>query len=229
MMTVEEILTGLTHNWKKALLAVGALSIGATLLWKSFPRNKAAPDCVIIISGKRKSGKDYLTGALSERIGTYSSVVRLSAPLKRQFAIDHNLDFEELLKSSEYKEKYRFDMIKWGEEKRAADPGYFCRLATEGQTARVWIVSDARRKTDIEYFQKRYNTYTLRVSSTESVREQRGWRFTSGVDDAESECGLDDTEFDHVVENNSLEGITPALDRELQKVIVHAMTLVSRR
>ena len=45
-------------------------------------------------------------------------------------------------------------MIRWGEEKRNADPGYFCRLISQGPGSEkpVWIVSDARRKTDIDYF-----------------------------------------------------------------------------
>ena len=45
-------------------------------------------------------------------------------------------------------------MIRWGEEKRNADPGYFCRIISEGPGSEkaVWIISDARRKSDIEYF-----------------------------------------------------------------------------
>ena len=31
--------------------------------------------------------------------------------------------------SGEYKEKYRADMVRWGEEKRNADSAYFVRLS----------------------------------------------------------------------------------------------------
>ena len=40
---------------------------------------------------------------------------------------EHNLDYEELLSAGPYKEKHRLDMIRWGEERRNTDPGYFCR------------------------------------------------------------------------------------------------------
>lgn len=30
-------------------------------------------------------------------------------------------------------------MIRWGEEKRRADPGFFCRTAVEGVAQPVWV------------------------------------------------------------------------------------------
>ena len=96
-----------------------------------------SPRLVILLSGKRKSGKDFIAEKLlrhfnsmgnSAPVKTPSSaprdtsppaprspsvtldraiIVRLSAPLKRRFAEEHQLDFQKLLDSSEYKEKYR--------------------------------------------------------------------------------------------------------------------------
>ena len=43
-------------------------------------------------------------------------------------------------------------MIVWGEKKRAQDPWYFARIITRAAMRDVWIVSDARRPTDIQYF-----------------------------------------------------------------------------
>lgn len=37
----------------------------------------------------------------------------------------------QLLSDGEYKEKYRLEMIKWGEDKRREDNGYFCKAAIE--------------------------------------------------------------------------------------------------
>jgi len=75
------------------------------------------PNLIIIISGKRKSGKDYISNKLSEMLkGTFESLtisyITLAAILKETFAIENNLDYEKLLDSSEYKEKYRKDLIK---------------------------------------------------------------------------------------------------------------------
>lgn len=54
---------------------------------------------------------------------------------------EHGLDFERLLDASAYKETFRQDMIRWGEEKRQADPGFFCRAAVQGALQPVWVSS----------------------------------------------------------------------------------------
>lgn len=83
---------------------------------------------------------------------------------------------------------------RWGELKRDQDPGYFCRKAIEKALASkeqgcqrsktVWIVTDARRKTDIEYFRQNYPSDRLclvRVTAEECVRKCRNWKFTQGL------------------------------------------------
>ena len=90
-----------------------------------------------------------------------------------------------MLDATEYKEKYRSDMIRWGEEKRNADSGYFCRIVeTEpGSEKDVWIISDARRLSDVQYFQDKHadKLITVRVTASEDVRRNRGWVFTEGL------------------------------------------------
>ena len=61
---------------------------------------------------------------------------------KTQFLLfpqEHGLDFQRLLDASAYKELYRQDMIRWGEERRHADPGFFCRMAVAGAVQPVWV------------------------------------------------------------------------------------------
>ena len=108
--------------------------------------------------------------------------------------------------SSSYKETYRMAMIAWGEDMRRKDPGYFCRLATAEAVKPVWLVCDARRTTDMDYFKSHYGacTITVRVEASEVVRMGRGWSFTPGVDDAESECGLDNYSCDVVINNDDV-------------------------
>ncbi|KAH9503235.1 hypothetical protein Btru_068517 [Bulinus truncatus] len=164
---------------------------------------------LIILSGKRKSGKDFISLKLLESLGpNRCAILPLSGPLKKQYAKDHNLNFERLLDASEYKEHYRQDMIRWGEEKRNQDPGYFCRLATseEGCEKDIWIISDARRLSDVTYFKENYKdaVITVRVEADLPIRQQRGFIFTEGIDDAESECGLDTgVDWDIVIYNNN--------------------------
>ncbi|XP_022809383.1 phosphomevalonate kinase-like [Stylophora pistillata] len=173
------------------------------------------PKVIFILSGKRKSGKDFVANKLKETFRhDICEIIRLSGPLKYEYAQQHGLDFGRLLDSTTYKEFYRQDMIRWGEEKRRIDPSYFCKLVTkmvssatpeESRTVQkpVWIISDARRKSDVNYFKTNYDKVLhVRIVALEDVRKSRGWVFTAGVDDAESECGLDDEKFDFVIHNN---------------------------
>ncbi len=78
---------------------------------------------VLLFSGKRKSGKDFIAEKLhillQEKVRPYTSVIiRLAGPIKKTFAQDHGLNFEELMSSGPYKEQYRRDMIEWSETKR---------------------------------------------------------------------------------------------------------------
>ncbi|KAF0289142.1 Phosphomevalonate kinase [Amphibalanus amphitrite] len=128
------------------------------------------PTLIVLLNGKRKSGKDFLAELLNKR--------------------------------------YRQEMIVWGERMRAVDNGYFCRLALEMAGADrypVWIVSDTRRRTDISWFREKYGdrVKTIQVKANLTTRELRGFVFTKGVDDAESECDLDGvTGWDLTVVNN---------------------------
>ncbi|VTJ53145.1 Hypothetical predicted protein [Marmota monax] len=188
-----------------------------------------APRLVLLFSGKRKSGKDFVTEALQSRLGAdICAILRLSGPLKEQYA-QHGLDFQRLLDASTYKEAYRRDMIRWGEEKRRADPGFFCRKIVEGVSQPIWLVSDTRRVSDIQWFREAYGAamQTVRVFASEQSRQQRGWVFTPGVDDAESECDLDDFgDFDWVIENH---GDEQHLEEQLANLLkfVHSRLYLS--
>jgi phosphomevalonate kinase len=84
---------------------------------------------VVVVSGKRKVGKDFLCERLLALLGPATAEIgRLSAPLKQAYALEHGLDYEELLTDGPYKEKYRKDMIAWGERRREKDPGFFAQL-----------------------------------------------------------------------------------------------------
>ena len=164
-----------------------------------------------MFNGKRKSGKDFLTDWLCNKFNETdkktSVIIRLSGPLKKCYADNHGLDYSRLLDASDYKEKYRKDMISWSEKIRNEDPSYFCLKAIEmyrGEDFPIWIISDCRRKSDFQFFD---NTYTdkckkVRVHASDEVRISRGFVFQQGVDDAESECGLDNEKCDFCIENN---------------------------
>lgn len=119
---------------------------------------------------------------------------------------EHGLDLDQLMGPGPYKEQYRADMIHWGESRRRQDPSFFCRLASRGACQPVWVgergscccdvilqtaelcsvigqlVSDARRLSDLQWFQAEFpqQTQSVRVQSSEKTRSQRGWSFTAG-------------------------------------------------
>jgi phosphomevalonate kinase len=77
------------------------------------------------------------------------------------------------------------------------------------QSVPILIVSDCRRKTDIKFFEEMFGrdcVKRIRVEASEQLRKQRGYVFQNGVDDAESECGLDqiDGGFDFILKNDEL-------------------------
>lgn len=76
------------------------------------------PELIIILSGKRKSGKDYVCQKIVEQLNRFPSrfackLITLSSPLKESYALEHGLDYKRLLDSSSYKEQYRVDMIRY--------------------------------------------------------------------------------------------------------------------
>jgi phosphomevalonate kinase len=47
------------------------------------------------------------------------------------------------------------------------------------------------------------------IKASQSVRSQRGWKFTEGIDDGETECGLDHvTDWDMIVDNDGVNDLT---------------------
>ncbi|XP_016088937.1 phosphomevalonate kinase isoform X1 [Sinocyclocheilus grahami] len=175
---------------------------------------------ILLFSGKRKSGKDYVTDVIQKRLtAEMCCILRLSAPLKQQYAKDHSLDYEELLGSGQYKESYRADMICWGEMKRQQDSGFFCRLAIKHATQPIWIISDCRRMSDVQWFHEEFpdRCICVRVEASEQTRSQRGWRYATGIDDAESECGLDEgVKFDFIIRND---GADDVLEKQLEDLL----------
>ncbi|CAH0553452.1 unnamed protein product [Brassicogethes aeneus] len=167
------------------------------------------PKLILLISGKRKSGKDFLCEKLKDILEEKCTIIRISGPLKSHYAKEHNLNLTELMSNGIYKEKYRLDMINWSDEVREKDPGYFCKAACatvcSTQTS-IWIISDIRRKTDIKWFTETYldKVKTIRISADQDIRIQRGWVFQEGVDNVTSECDLDNWNcWDLQLMNNS--------------------------
>ncbi|KRZ13746.1 Soluble NSF attachment protein 29 [Trichinella zimbabwensis] len=202
--------------------------------------HRRLPVAVVLVSGKRKSGKDFISLLLKEEIMRRSGgrvavfLVHISNPLKQEYAKLKGLDYEHLSGSSNRKELYRKEMVKWGEAVRNQDPEYFCRQAVEDVEERsqdvtdgvMWIICDCRRPTDLAYFKRYYGSLSdcflckLRIEASESIRKQRGWTFCPGVDDAETECALDaGVEWDFIIENNEENDVISRIEQLATRVL----------
>ncbi|XP_055632404.1 phosphomevalonate kinase [Toxorhynchites rutilus septentrionalis] len=180
------------------------------------------PRVILLISGKRKCGKDFLTEKLLQRLATdRAQIVRISEPIKRSWAAKLGLDLKQLLGDGPYKERYRKDMIEWSDRKRAEDYGFFCRQACAGLDKEICIVSDIRRKTDIRYFRESFEgrTKAIRIVASDETRRARGWHFQEGVDDVQSECDLDNvTDWDLLINNEN--------DADVDSILEQIMALI---
>lgn len=151
-----------------------------------------------------------------------AQIIRISEPIKSFWAREKNLDLEKLLSDGAYKEKYRKEMIVWSDELRSKDYGIFCREASKSVSKQIVIVSDIRRKTDIKYFRETFGDRVklIRIKCDDSIRQQRGWKFESGVDDIQSECDLDDWhEWDLTLDNDRNKEASDILDEIVEKII----------
>ncbi|CAO1404430.1 unnamed protein product [Diamesa hyperborea] len=177
---------------------------------------------ILLFSGKRKSGKDYITDRLLARFGGEScEIIRISAPIKAFWSNEKQLDLTELLSDGPYKEKYRKQMIEWSDEVRSKDYGFFCREASKSLSKEIVIVSDIRRQNDIRWFRETFQNKVklIRIKCDDQIRINRGWKFEDGIDNIQSECDLDDfNEWNLVVENDGLKDIDQISD-DIQKLI----------
>jgi phosphomevalonate kinase len=168
-----------------------------------------------------------VTDRLCASLGEHATIGRLSGPLKGAYAKEHGLDFAQLLSDGPYKEKYRADMILWGEKRRHEDPGFFAKLVLAESSAPVLIISDARRLSDMAFFTSQFPCLTVRVRASDATRAKRGWKYTKGVDDVESECGLDGYTHSLVLDNDGDASALEAALRQLEATVRHKAALPS--
>ncbi|KAI0988437.1 hypothetical protein GJ496_002831 [Pomphorhynchus laevis] len=192
--------------------------------------NANLPMRMYILSGKRKCGKDFIAKQI-ENILPAVYTLRISKPLKEEYAIAHKLNISDLLDSTEYKERYRADMVAYGENIRNKDSEYFCRKVVEEAETKshpIWLLTDARRKSDLKFFSQlmKHRLVTIRIFCDDTCRSRRRWKLDPIIDFSETECNLDDVNFDWYIENddskkslfNINEELTNLLRNDLYKI-----------
>lgn len=72
----------------------------------------------------------------------------------------------------------------------------------------IIVVADCRRKSDLQFFEVAFghDAIFVRIDAALMTRNRRGFEFVDGIDDAETECGLDNYANWHFRITNDFEG-----------------------
>ena len=157
---------------------------------------------IVVLSGKRFSGKSTLSAHLLQRHGKEAvQLVSISDAIKREYCEQHGIAKGTLSDRSE-KEMHRKRMIDY-RDKRVEQEGahYWCQLAWGSihPFPKTVLISDARRPEDVEFFRHSSKCTTVRIVCSDEVRQERGWEYDPSIDDSASETGLDKHTFDHTI------------------------------
>ena len=163
------------------------------------------------ISGKRGSGKDTCCKIIQEYMRNLNYTFKQAAfadEVKRVYAIEMGVDFKRLLMDYKYKAEHRPGLIEIGNrEKKIHGKDIWCYRLFEkfGKT-----VDDAVLITDLRYPNEAksitnsgYKYLLIRIDIDLNIREERGIKYDSDIDQYHSEVSLDDSDiFDLRVDNN---------------------------
>ena len=138
---------------------------------------------LVMLSGKRGSGKDYVAEVLRTSLRPPSSVelFRIGSVTKKMYAAANpDVDFKRLMDDREYKNSHRQQLTNFYTEKRGEDE-LFELKALQGDLQRcecnTLCVVDLRMKYEVEYFEQNVPQESLlhvRLKSGASARMRRG-------------------------------------------------------
>ena len=181
----------------------------------SIRTNILSPMRVILLSGKRASGKDYIANKIQQSFEKLNwKVHRTSLGIlnKQIYAKKHHIDVNRLEKDRCFKEEHRLAMIRHHTDMDKLNPEWAVESvlqSAEDEKADILLVSDIRRLKDLEWFQKNspINPILLRIDADNESRLQRGWDPNPEKDQLPTEVELDEyqawtSRFDNSVSND---------------------------
>lgn len=131
---------------------------------------------VVLISGKRCAGKDYVGALLLAALGVEAVKINLADMLKMEYAARHGLDYHRLLNDREFKERHRAGLIEMALAERALDEAVWVKKLLDMVTVSTVIVCDFRFRDEVESFRRAgCNVTLIRVVASEHTKSARGW------------------------------------------------------
>lgn len=152
----------------------------------------------ILVSGKRASGKDYITNLICESLiakGISVHRTALGHINKRSYAASIGIDAIRLKNDREFKESHRIAMIAHHTARNAQDPEWCLKeVKSNAQQANteVLLLSDIRTLQDLHWFkQQPGEVVLLRITASDETRKSRGWIPCQKKDSLHTETELD--------------------------------------
>jgi len=179
---------------------------------------------IVLISGKRLSGKDTLALLVQNVLGEDKcQIISLADALKTEYCRSRDIDIKRIYEDPIYKEQHRQDLIDWGAFRRAENIDYWCEKLVENISRPIVLIPDLRFKNELNFFRNNSSCVAVRLVVNEQTRKVRGWNNSpADVDATETEMDSWDN-WDYVIENNGsvdhLSEVASSLLRRLSKEI----------
>lgn len=162
---------------------------------------------VLLVCGKRLSGKDWFIGQLVRLLGAVH--FSPTTEFKRDVCREHGLDYGRMVDDRAYKERYRHLLVSEFRKSNERAPREYdervVQLILADNGPRLVLV-DVRLRAQVEFYRRALLDHVacrlVRVFASESVRVRRGFEFTAGVDDEQTETDLDDAWYDGQFKND---------------------------
>lgn len=183
-------------------------SINQNHLNSAIHYNKQQPKLLVLLSGKRASGKDYVANlldkAFSER-GFKVCRTALGNINKQVYANLVGIDVERLLNDRAFKEEHRVAIVEHHTKRNSDDPEWCLKLVFEKVVGSdIMILSDLRTLADLIWFQKqKIPVVLLRINASDGARKECGWDPSPVKDMLHTETDLDNfKEWSALVDNS---------------------------
>jgi len=149
---------------------------------------------LLLISGKRSSGKDFLCQQIRKQMRPILGVEKFAIGniVKRTYAERNGVSFSQLQKKRRFKEEHREGLLKLSQE---MEPGY-CERLLLGEIQKceepIMMIADVRTRENLAFFETNFKpTLSIRVSASHKVREDVSWEYHPQIDGGKLECDLD--------------------------------------
>jgi phosphomevalonate kinase len=165
---------------------------------------------LIVISGKRFSGKDTFATMLSHSLdtaGVRNVIRKTSYALKEEFCKNNAISLYKLESEREYKEKYRKQLTEFVVTKSKKENMilFTDMLYKDSLFYDCVIVSDIRTVFDLRWLRQHFKLISIRINANDDVRAERGY-VPSDYDLSVLENELDYETFDYSINNNGSVG-----------------------